>query len=78
MVFRFPGHQMPTFSELNRRSFLRTATTGALSAPLFVRNLISAPPSDVVRLASFGADGMAFVTLRMLATHPKVKVCVRG
>jgi predicted dehydrogenase len=59
--------------ELNRRSFLRAAS----AAPFFVRNLISAPPSSIARLASFGADGMAFVTLRMLATHPKVKVtCV--
>lgn len=65
---------MPTLAELNRRSFLRTTTTGALTAPFFIRNLISAPPGEVARLASFGADGMAFVTLRMLATHPKVKV----
>ena len=42
--------------------------------PCFVRNLISAPPSSTVRLASFGAGGMAFVTLRVIASHPKVKV----
>ena len=54
----------------NRRQFL---TTG-LAAPFFIRNLISAPPSSTVRLASFGAGNMAFVTLRMLAAHPKVKV----
>ncbi len=59
--------------DVSRRALLKSAVT----APFFVRNLISAPPSDVVRLASFGAGGMAFVTLRMLATHPKVKVaCV--
>ncbi|MCX6624490.1 MAG: Gfo/Idh/MocA family oxidoreductase, partial [Acidobacteria bacterium] len=40
----------------------------------FIRNLISAPPSGMVRLASFGAGGMAFVTLRMIAAHPKVKL----
>ncbi len=61
----------------NRRSFLKQTAAAAISAPFFVRNLISAPPSDVVRLGSFGAGGMAFVTLRVLASHPKVKVaCV--
>lgn len=54
----------------NRRQFLATG----LAAPFFIRNLISAPPSSTVRLASFGAGNMAFVTLRMLAAHPKVKV----
>ena len=46
-----------------------------LAAPFFIRNLISAPPSGQVRLASFGAGGMAFVTLDVLARHPKIKVC---
>ncbi len=45
---------------------------GATAAP-FIPNLLSAPPSDRVRMASFGAGNMAFVTLRMLAAHPKVK-----
>ena len=56
--------------QLNRRSFLRAG----LAAPAFIPNLISAPPSGTLRLASFGAGGMAFVTLRVLATHKKVKV----
>ena len=48
-----------------------------LAAPFFIRNLISAPPSGQVRLASFGAGGMAFVTLDVLARNPKIKVaCV--
>ena len=48
-----------------------------LAAPFFIRNLLSAPPSGQVRLASFGAGGMAFVTLDVLARHPKIKVaCV--
>ena len=35
------------------------------------------PPSGTVRLASFGANGMAFSTLDGIASHPKVKlVCV--
>jgi predicted dehydrogenase len=57
----------------DRRSFLKQA----VAAPLFVRNLLSAPPSKTVRLGSFGGGGMAFVTLDMLCTHPSVKLaCV--
>jgi len=52
-----------------RRSFL--------AAPFFVRHLISAPPSDRVRLASMGGGGMAWATLHGIATHPSVDlVCV--
>jgi len=48
-----------------------------LAAPFVVRELISKPRSSTVRLAAFGADGMAFVTLDQIARHPKVKlVCV--
>jgi predicted dehydrogenase len=54
----------------DRRSFL-------LTAPFFVRELLSKPPSSTLRLASFGASGMAFSTLDGIASHPKVKlVCV--
>lgn len=49
----------------------------ALAAPFFIRNLISAPPSDRVRLASMGASAMAYATLHGIATHPSVDlVCV--
>lgn len=58
----------------DRRSFLQQLAAGGLTAPFFVRNLISAPPSGKVRLASFGAHGMAFVTLNMLTTHPAVQM----
>jgi predicted dehydrogenase len=48
-----------------------------LAAPFFIRNLISAPPSDRVRLASMGAGGMAWATLDGIATHASVDlVCV--
>ena len=48
-----------------------------LAAPFFVRHLISAPPSDRVRLAAMGAENMAYATLRDIATHPSVDlVCV--
>lgn len=62
----------------NRRSFLRGSGAAALTAaPFFIRNLISSPPSDTLRLASFGAGGMAYATLHGIGTHSKVKVaCV--
>jgi len=43
-----------------------------LAAPAFIRNLISAPPSGRVRLASMGASNMAFATLDGIATHASV------
>ena len=43
-----------------------------LTAPFFIRNLISAPPSGRVRLASMGANGMAWATLNGIATHASV------
>jgi predicted dehydrogenase len=64
-------------SDLTRRSFITRVGVGAVAAPFFVRNLFSAPPSNVVRLASFGGDNMALTTLRELASHPSVQlVCV--
>ncbi|OYW12344.1 MAG: hypothetical protein B7X34_01985, partial [Acidobacteriia bacterium 12-62-4] len=49
----------------------------ALAAPFFLKNLLSAPPSDRVRLASFGGGGMAWATLHGIATHPNVDlICV--
>ena len=49
----------------------------AFAAPFFLKHLLSAPPSDRVRLASMGGDGMAWATLNGIATHPNVElVCV--
>ena len=45
---------------------------GLLTAPFFIRHLISAPPSGRVRLASMGASGMAWATLNDIAKHPSV------
>lgn len=56
----------------SRRSFLKKAGIATLTAPLFVRNLMSAPPSGRIRHASFGAGGMAGADLRALASHPQV------
>jgi predicted dehydrogenase len=44
---------------LSRRQFLGRAAVAGLSVPFFTRNLLSAPPSRIVRHASFGAAGMA-------------------
>jgi predicted dehydrogenase len=56
-------------SFLSRRAFV--------AAPFFIKNLISAPPSGRVRLASMGASNMAWATLDSIATHASVDlVCV--
>jgi len=49
-----------------------TSRRSLLAAPFFIRNLISAPPSGRVRLASMGAGGMAWATLDAISTHPSV------
>ena len=60
-----------------RRSFVRKVASAGVAAPFYIRNLISAPRYDTVRLASFGAGGMAWSTLNAISTHPKVKLaCV--
>jgi predicted dehydrogenase len=65
------------FRMVNRRSFLKDVAAGGLAAPFFIRNLISASPNGKVRLASFGAGGMAYETLNGIARHPDVTlVCV--
>jgi hypothetical protein len=58
--------------ETNRRGFLKQAAAGGIAAPFFVRRLVSAPPGGKLRLASFGAGGMAYVTLFGIARHPNV------
>jgi predicted dehydrogenase len=42
-----------------RRAFLKQVAAAGLAVPVFVRNLISAPPSNIIRHASFGGGGMA-------------------
>ncbi len=61
----------------SRRSFLKGAAAATLTAPFFIRSLRSAPPSETVRHASFGASGMAGADLNAIAKAPNVKlVCV--
>lgn len=59
-------------NSIHRRMFIRRAAAGALAAPALIPHLISAPPAGKLRLASFGAGGMAFFTLDGIATHPNV------
>lgn len=61
---------------IGRRSFLQRAAGAAWIAPAFVKNLISAPPSGKLRLASFGANGMAYETLDAICAHPNVTLLV--
>jgi predicted dehydrogenase len=58
----------------SRRSFLQQLGTTGLVAPFFVRNLISAPPSSKVRLASFGAAGMAGADLNAHLANPDIQL----
>lgn len=54
----------------SRRAFLQSAA----AAPAFLQSLLSKPRIDTVRLASFGAGGMAWATLDGIATHKNVKL----
>ena len=68
---------MSRLHRTDRRTFLKQTAAAAFAAPAFIRNLTAAPPSDVVRHASFGASGMAGADLGAIISHPKVKfVCV--
>jgi predicted dehydrogenase len=58
----------------SRRSFLKHVGAAGLVAPSFVRNLISAPPSSKVRLASFGASGMAGSDLGAHLANPDIQL----
>jgi predicted dehydrogenase len=61
----------------NRRSFLKQLGVAGITAPFFTRHLLSAPPSGVVRHASFGALGMARADWSALTSHPSLRlVCV--
>jgi predicted dehydrogenase len=59
---------------IGRRSFLRQSAGAGTAAPAFIRNLMSSPPSGRVRVASCGADGMAFTTLDGICTHSSARL----
>ena len=58
----------------SRRSFLRQLGVAGVTAPFFVRNLISAPPSGALLHASFGASGMAGADLGAISGQPNVRL----
>jgi predicted dehydrogenase len=58
----------------SRRDFLKVVGGAAFAAPFVTSHLLSAPPSGVVRHASFGAAGMAMADVSEIASHPNVKV----
>jgi predicted dehydrogenase len=63
-------HSPRSFS---RRAFLKTTVASSIAVPFFVPRLISAPPSDRVLHASFGAGGMARSDLTSITSHPNVQ-----
>src|SRR5438552_14049852 len=70
-------NEEPIMKSHSRRRFLQQATAACLTAPLFVPNLISQPPSRRVRHASFGASGMAGADIDSITSHKSVQlVCV--
>jgi predicted dehydrogenase len=61
-------------ARISRRSFTKLAGAASLTVPMYARNLLSAPPSNRVRHASFGADGMAAADVLTLVNHPNVEL----
>jgi predicted dehydrogenase len=61
-------------NETDRRTFFKQTLSAGILAPAFIKDLISSPPSDLVRVASCGAAGMAYSTLDGICTHPKAKL----
>lgn len=61
-------------ARLPRRTFLKTLGAAGLAAPFFTRNLLSAPPSGVLRHASFGSAGMAWSDIQAICSNPFVKL----
>lgn len=59
---------------IHRRHFIKTIGAAALSAPFITRDLISAPPSGVLRHAAFGAAGMAWADLQAICSNDFVKL----
>src|SRR5579884_357117 len=65
---------MKSQQQFSRRSFLKTFGAATFAAPFITRNLIAAPPSGVVRHASFGASNQAWHDLTQLSNIPRLQV----
>jgi predicted dehydrogenase len=61
-------------SLINRRAFLKTVGAAGLAAPFITPHLRSAPPSGVLRHASFGSAGMAWGDIQAICSNPFVKL----
>ena len=80
-IFRFAESKLPVLDTLSmkpspqfsRRSFLKSAALTTIAAPYFIPNLLSAPPSERVFHASFGAGGMARADLTSIISHKNVE-----
>ena len=59
---------------LNRRAFLKNLGTVGLAAPFMMRDLLAAPPSGVLRHASFGAGGMAWSDINALTKFKELEL----
>src|SRR4051812_40317336 len=70
---RKPSHMTHSRS-YSRRSFLKGAAAAALTGPFFIERLLSAPPSERVLHASFGAGGMARSDLGSISSYPNVQL----
>lgn len=65
---------MPSPHLVNRRHFLKTLGAAGVVAPFVTRDLIAAPPSGVLRHASFGSAGMAWSDIQAICSNPFVKL----
>ena len=54
-------------SKISRRKFVRSSTISAISFPFIASGLRANPPSERLRHASFGANGMAGADVGSLA-----------
>lgn len=64
---------MKSSPQFTRRSFLKATALTTLAAPFFIPRLMSAPPSERVFHASFGAGGMARADLSEIISHKNVE-----
>ena len=64
---------MNSSPQFSRRSFLKATALTTIAAPFFIPRLISAPPSERVFHASFGAGGMARADLSEIISHKNVE-----
>ncbi|HEY5552125.1 MAG TPA: Gfo/Idh/MocA family oxidoreductase [Opitutaceae bacterium] len=59
---------------MKRRQFLKTLAAASITAPLLTDRLLAAQAERVLRHASFGAAGMAWVDVQNLMGSPHVKL----